>query len=251
MKRVFFTLIELLVVIAIISVLAAMLLPALSKAREKARSISCTNNMKTIGVFFSLYCSDYEDRYPSTNSGNELVSADGPGVEKTIHPQSWWHAVLNYYYGQDDFSHGRIKIFRCPSHRPDLMMDEYISYGYNSNNIGTARRFGGNSGPAMSTALATPSWTVIVVESIHGGSTASLNATRGYYTVEDRPGANNSGNNYVSARHGDAAATLLGDAHVEQIRVPSASAFYSSPYAAGVFGETGKSGNRWNRAGTK
>ena len=131
------------------------------------------------------------------------------------------------------------------------MMDEYISYGYNSNNIGTARRFGGNSGPAMSTALATPSWTVIVVESIHGGSTASLNATRGYYTVEDRPGANNSGNNYVSARHGDAAATLLGDAHVEQIRVPSASAFYSSPYAAGVFGETGKSGNRWNRAGTK
>ena len=85
-----FTLIELLVVIAIIAILAAMLLPALARSKEKARTAQCAGNLRQWGLAFHMYAGDFDDFLPRRGQGVQVLA-------QIDRPTDWFNALPTYF----------------------------------------------------------------------------------------------------------------------------------------------------------
>ena len=137
-----FTLIELLVVIAIIAILAAMLLPALSAAKQRAWTTSCTSNLRQIGLGMRMFADDNSDLYPESG-GDIYWGAVDPGTQKP----GWMEQIVS--------SIGNTNVYNCPGNA-QLPVDKQGPFNY-FNGVRAAYVVAGSFASVKATSILYPS----------------------------------------------------------------------------------------------
>jgi len=240
--RLGFTLIELLVVIAIIAILAAMLLPALSKAKEKAKAISCLSNTRQLGLAAMLYVGDYKDAFPY-----------GVGVRSGM-PSTWvdptaWHIALLGYVGGT--TNRGTDVFACPSERPTDVFPMANGVQFQASYRANEHIFrvvgGAVNGPLRASQLRAPSQMLTVFEKPYESWRFSMSAQE---LAAVRTGWNATGNSlgYLTAgmsRHSGDGMAFAADGHSTRLDMPSYAPGDRPPDTLGSIGDTRSARGYW------